>query len=83
MAETLGFIIGDYTIPSELPVIYITDSNNARMLLRRLKNCEGLMHRKKVRAVKQGINYSLANHLEFLSSQWPHEDQLSTYAKRI
>jgi len=83
MAETLGFIIGDYTIPSELPIIYITDSNNAKMLLRRLKNFEGLTHRKKVRAVKQGINYSLANHFEFLSSQWPHEDQLSTYAKRI
>jgi hypothetical protein len=55
MAETLGFIIGDYTIPSELPVMYITDSNNARMLLRRLKNFEGLTHRKKVRAVKQTI----------------------------
>jgi len=28
MAETLGFIIGEYSIPSDLPIIYITDSNN-------------------------------------------------------
>jgi hypothetical protein len=30
MAESLGFIIGEYTIPGNFPVIYITDSNNAR-----------------------------------------------------
>jgi len=32
MAEALGFIIGDYTIPHNMPVIYITDSDNARTL---------------------------------------------------
>jgi len=36
MAESLGFIIGEYTIPSDLPVIYITDSNNARTLQRNI-----------------------------------------------
>jgi hypothetical protein len=25
MTESIGFIIGEYTIPSDLPVIYITD----------------------------------------------------------
>jgi hypothetical protein len=29
MAEALGFIIGEYTVPPDLPIIYITDSNNA------------------------------------------------------
>jgi hypothetical protein len=32
MAESIGLIIGEYTIPSDLPVIYITDSNNTRPL---------------------------------------------------
>jgi len=32
MAEALGFIIGDYTIPHNMPVMYITDSDNARTL---------------------------------------------------
>jgi len=32
MAESLGFIIGEYIIPPDLPIIYITDSNNARTL---------------------------------------------------
>ena len=32
MTESLGFIIGEYTIPPDLPTIYITDSNNARTL---------------------------------------------------
>jgi hypothetical protein len=44
-AEALGFIIGEYTIPSDLPVIYITDSNNARTLQRNVKqlasHCSG------------------------------------------
>jgi hypothetical protein len=31
MAETLGFIIGEYTIPVDMPIIYITDSNNAAL----------------------------------------------------
>ena len=31
MAEAFGFIIGEYTIASDLlPIIYVTDSNNAR-----------------------------------------------------
>jgi hypothetical protein len=32
MAESIDFILGEYTIPSDLPIIYITDSNNARVL---------------------------------------------------
>jgi hypothetical protein len=83
MAEAIGFILGEYTIPSDLPIIYITDSNNARVLQRRIKNEEDLTHRNMVRCVKQGINYSIANHLEYLMSQWPNEDQLSEYTKNL
>jgi hypothetical protein len=32
MAETVGFIIGEYTVPPDIPILYITDSNNARTL---------------------------------------------------
>jgi len=42
MAEAMGFIIGEYTIPANLPVIYITDSNNARSLQKRIKIKTGL-----------------------------------------
>jgi len=37
MAETLGFIIGENTIPAELPVIYVTDSNNARSIKKKVE----------------------------------------------
>jgi hypothetical protein len=60
MAELIGFILGEYTIPSDLPIIYITDSNNARVLQRRVKNKEDFTHQKMVRCVKQGIDYSIA-----------------------
>jgi hypothetical protein len=30
MAEAVGFIIGAYTIPCDIPIIFVTDSNNAR-----------------------------------------------------
>jgi hypothetical protein len=55
MAEASGFIIGEYTIPANPPVIYITDSNNARSLQKRIKNKDGLAHRKMVRQVMHGI----------------------------
>jgi hypothetical protein len=42
MAEAIGFFIGEYTIPANLPVIYITDSNNARSLQKRIKIKMGL-----------------------------------------
>jgi hypothetical protein len=32
MAEALGFILGEYTIPSGFQIIYVTDSNNAHTL---------------------------------------------------
>ena len=64
MAEALGFIIGEYTIPAEIPVIYVTDSNNARCLQKRIRNSDTYTDRKIVRSIKQGINYSIANHLE-------------------
>ena len=46
MAETMGFIIGEYTIPADVPVMYITDSNNARTLQCNLKNINDLTHHK-------------------------------------
>lgn len=83
MAEALGFIIGEYTIPPELPVIYITDSNNARTLQRNIKNKDSFTHRQMIRQVKQGIDQSIANHLEFLTSQWIPESQLSQRTKEL
>jgi hypothetical protein len=50
MARAIGFIIGEYNIPAELPIIYITDSNNARSLQKRIRNRGDFMHRKMVRA---------------------------------
>ncbi|MFN9980825.1 MAG: hypothetical protein ACK53Y_12950, partial [bacterium] len=83
MAEAVGFILGEYTIPSDLPIIYITDSNNARTLQRRVKNKDDFTHRHMVQYVKQGIDSSIANHLEYLTSKWPKEDQLSAYTRRL
>ncbi len=83
MAETLRFIIREYTTPSDLPIIYITDSKNARRLQRKLKKSDELTHRKKIRQVKQDIDYSIANHLEMLISKWQCKDQLTAYAKRL
>jgi hypothetical protein len=31
--------------------------------------------------VKQGINHSIANHIEYLTSRWMIEDQLNTHTK--
>ena len=83
MAEALGFIIGEYTIPPEFPIIYITDSNNARTLQRNVRNRDSFTHRKLIRCVKQGIDHPIANHLEFLTSKWRHVDQLSPAMKRL
>jgi hypothetical protein len=83
MAESIGFILGEYTIPSDLPIIYITDSNNARTLQKRIKNKDDCTHRNMVRHVKQGIDCSITNHLEYLTSKWPADEQLSGYAKRL
>jgi hypothetical protein len=83
MAESLGFIIGEYTIPPDLPIIYITDSNNARTLQKKVYNSDDLTHWKKVRKFKQGIHYSIANHLEYLTSKWPREEQLCEHTKRL
>jgi len=81
MAETLGIIIGEYTIPSDMPVIYITDSNNARTLHRNLKQGEAFTHRQRIRHIKQGIDCSIANHLEHLTKKWPRTEQLSVHAR--
>jgi hypothetical protein len=76
MAESIGFILGEYTIPAHLPIIYITDSNNDRTLQRRVRHINNYTHRQRVRQTKQGIDYSIANHLELLTSKWPPKDQL-------
>jgi len=83
MAEALGFILGEYTIPSGFPIIYVTDSNNARTLQRNTKNLNQFTHRKKIRQLKQGIDFSIANHLEFLTNKWPQLDQLSYQMRRV
>jgi len=71
------------TIPAELPIIHVTDSNNARSLQKRFRNSDTFTHRKIVRSIKQGIDYSIANHLAYLTSQWLHEDQLDANATRL
>jgi hypothetical protein len=73
----------DYTIPSDWPIISITDSNNVRTLQKKIRNPEDLTHRKMIRRMKQGIDYSMANHLEFLTSKWPTEDNLDEFKKRL
>jgi hypothetical protein len=69
ISESLGFILGAYTVPPNIPVLYVTDSNNARTLQRNVTNLQLFTHRKIVRKVKQSINASIANHLEYLSAQ--------------
>jgi len=44
MAEAIGVIIGEYTIPSDLPILYITDSNNAHTLQRNIKFRDKFAH---------------------------------------
>lgn len=72
MAEAMDFIIGEYTIPADMPIIYITDSSNAHM-----QNGETFTHCKMIQCNKQGIDHSLANHLEYLTAKWPREEHLS------
>jgi hypothetical protein len=61
----------------------VTDSNNARTLQRNIKYIAGFTHRRKIRHIKQGIDYAIANQLEYLTQQWPRHDQLSPYAQRL
>jgi hypothetical protein len=79
MAEVLGLILGEYMIPSEMPVIFITDSENARTLQRNIRNKSQHTHRAYIQRVKQGIDTALANHLEHLIAQWPREDRLNSF----
>ena len=83
MAESIGFILGDYTIPAHIPVIYITDSNNARTLQRNLTCLSEYTHRKQIRCIKQGIDFSIASHLEFLTQKWPKAEQISEHHRRL
>jgi len=83
MVETLGFILGEYTLPSHLPAIYIADSNNARTLQRNIKNIEDFMHQKKIRKIKQGIDYSIANQLEYLTKKWPQRDHQNFHTRSL
>jgi hypothetical protein len=71
MAQAIGFIIGEYTIPSDLSIIYVTDSISASTLQHNLKNGDKFTDLKMIRCIKQGIDHSMANHLEYLSFQWP------------
>jgi hypothetical protein len=70
MAEVLGFIFGKYTIPPNSPIICITDSKNARALQCNILHKNNLTHRTMIQKIKQGLDYSLANHLEHLTYLW-------------
>jgi hypothetical protein len=80
MAETVGFIIGEYTVPPDIPILYITDSNNARTLQRNLKYKDDITHRKMIRRIKQGIDHAIANHLEYFTDSWQSKEQLEPQA---
>jgi len=82
MAESIGFILGEYSITADVPILYITDSNNARALQKNLKHTINLTHRKLVWHIKQGIDYAIANHLEYLTNKWPCYEQLDYHAQR-
>jgi hypothetical protein len=67
MAESLGFIIGEYTAPLTGPS-YILQTLIMRGHSKKRLEPEDLTHRKKIRRMKQGTDYSIASHLEFLTS---------------
>jgi hypothetical protein len=79
MAEAIGFIMGEYMIPTDLPLLFITDSNNAHTLRRNISNKDQFTHRAFIRKVKQGIDQSIAAHMEYLTSQWMREESLDTH----
>jgi hypothetical protein len=62
-----------------MPIIYIIDLDNARTLQGNISKKAQFTHRHLIRKIKQGIDCSIANHLEFLTSQWPHEEDLSAH----
>ena len=66
-----------------MPIIYITDSNNARTLQQNVRFKNKFTHRKMIRQVKQGINHAMANHLEYLTDKWPREEQLTRYTLEL
>jgi hypothetical protein len=80
MAETVGFIIREYTVPPDIPILYITDSNNARTLQRNLRYKDEITHRKMIRQIKQGIDHAIANQLEYLTDSWQSKEQLEPQA---
>ena len=41
------------------------------------------MRWKLIRSVKQGIDHSIANHIENLTSRWMREDQINTHTKEV
>jgi hypothetical protein len=66
-----------------MPIIYITDSNNACTLQQNARFKNKFTHRKMIRQVKQGINHAMANHLEYLTDKWPREEQLTRYTLEL
>jgi hypothetical protein len=44
MAKSLGFIIGEYIIAENLPIVYITDSYNARTLQKQVRHLNDFTH---------------------------------------
>jgi len=72
-----------HTNSSAIPVIYITDSNNARTLQRNLTSLDQYTHRQKIRTIMQGIDSSIAGHLDHLTKSWVPFDQLSSYHQRL
>jgi hypothetical protein len=83
MAEAIGFIIGEYTIPPNLPIMYITDSDNTRTLQWNIYNRNEMTHRSSIRKIKQGIDSAIAGYLEYLTSLWSRSDLLNVQHREI
>jgi hypothetical protein len=83
LAESIGFILGAYTAPLGLPILHVTDSANARTLQRNVRHMNDFTLRKQMRTIIQGINSAVANHLEYLTAQWPDQHQDGSFEKQL
>ena len=76
MAESLGILMSEYSLPSATPAMYITDSQNARSLHYNLNKGQDLTNCSLIRKVLQGIHQPIANQLSYALSQRYKEEDL-------
>ncbi len=76
MAESLGILLSEYSLPIASPAMYITDSQNARSLHYNLNKGQDLTNCFLNRKVLQGIHQPIANQLSYALSQRYKEEDL-------